>query len=61
MRNRLCLLILLLLLGGCGPELSKHELGTVVFEVPKVSGSEGPYPMPQLQPTPAVKESQTKP
>ena len=63
MRNLLCLLILILLVlvGGCGPELSKQELGTVVFEIPKISGSEGPYPMPQLQPPPAVQEGRTKP
>jgi len=61
MRNRLCLLILLLLMGGCGPELSKRELGTVVFEIPKVSGSEGPYPMPQLLPPAEVKKDHSKP
>jgi hypothetical protein len=34
---------------GCGgPELSKHELGTVMFEVPKVAGADKPYIMPEL-------------
>jgi hypothetical protein len=42
----------LLLLGGCGPALSKSDLGTVVFEVPKVAGAEEPYQMPQLGPPP---------
>jgi hypothetical protein len=39
-----------LVLGGCGRELSKSELGTVVFEVPKVAGAEKPYEMPKLGP-----------
>ena len=42
-------LLLLLLLGGCGPALSKTDLGTVVFEVPKVPDA-GAYSMPQLGP-----------
>jgi hypothetical protein len=41
---------LLVLLAGCGPELSKADLGTVVNDVPKVAGSEEPYQMPQLGP-----------
>jgi hypothetical protein len=44
------LLMLLTLMAGCGPELSKSDLGTVVYEVPKVAGSEEPYQMPQLGP-----------
>jgi hypothetical protein len=43
-------LVVLLFLGGCGPALSNHDLGTVVFEVPKVAGAEEPYQMPQLGP-----------
>ncbi len=35
---------------GCGPELSKQDLGTVVDEVPKMEGAGEPYPMPQLGP-----------
>ena len=44
------LFILLISLSGCGPELSKQDLGTVVFEVPKVAGADEPYRMPQLDP-----------
>ncbi len=33
---------------GCGAQLSKADLGTVIFEVPQVAGTEGPYQMPQL-------------
>jgi hypothetical protein len=29
--------------------VSKEELGTVVFEVPKVRGADKPFKMPQLQ------------
>ena len=50
-------LMALLLLGGCGPELSKSDLGTVVFEVPKVAGVEEPYQMPQLGPPPKEDEA----
>lgn len=50
MRFRFSSLLLLVSLAGCGPALSKSDLGTVVFEVPKVAGSEEPYPMPQLGP-----------
>jgi hypothetical protein len=46
----LALLLTGLSLAGCGAELSKADLGTVVFEMPKVSGTEGPYEMPQLGP-----------
>lgn len=50
MRFRFSLLLLLVSLAGCGPALSKSDLGTVGFEVPKVAGAEKPYPMPQLGP-----------
>jgi hypothetical protein len=43
-------LAFLVLLAGCGPELSKNDLGTVIYDVPKVAGSDQPYPMPQLGP-----------
>ena len=42
--------VFMVILGGCGPELSKSDLGTVVFEVPKVAGADQPYAMPQLGP-----------
>jgi hypothetical protein len=50
MRYQLNSLVILVSLTGCGPELSKSDLGTVVFEVPKVSGSEEPYKMPANAP-----------
>ena len=50
MRYWFGLLIFLAFLAGCGPELSKTDLGTVVYEVPKVAGADEPYQMPQLGP-----------
>lgn len=52
MRFHLGLLILpaLVALGGCGPQLSKSDLGTVVYELPKVAGADEPYAMPELGP-----------
>ena len=44
------LAILLLFVSGCGPALSKQDLGTVVFEVPKVSGADEPYRMQEIGP-----------
>ena len=43
-------LVPLLGLGGCGPQLSQSDLGTMVFELPQVAGAEEPYKMPQLGP-----------
>ena len=50
MRYRLAVLVLVVSLGGCGPKLSRADLGTVIFESPKVAGSDQPYQMPQLAP-----------
>ncbi|MCE5268746.1 MAG: hypothetical protein LLG00_12760 [Planctomycetaceae bacterium] len=50
--------ITVLLLGGCGPAVSKSELGNVVFELPKVAGADRPYQMPQLkEPAPESEHS----
>ena len=61
MRCRLGILIVLTCLAGCGPELSKGDLGTVVFEVPKVAGSDEPYQMPQLGPPVEQKDEHSDP
>jgi hypothetical protein len=44
------LAVLSTILGGCGPELAKSDLGNVVFEVPKVAGADKPHLMPKLGP-----------
>ena len=47
--------------GGCGPEVEREDLGTVVFEVPVVAGSETPYPIPDLDaPSPEVPSSDVR-
>jgi hypothetical protein len=56
MRYRPILLLLLVSAGGCGAQLSKSDLGTVLFEVPKVAGADQPYSMPQLGPPIEVEE-----
>jgi hypothetical protein len=50
MRRWLAFSILLLGVAGCGPEVSKTDLGHVVNELPKISDSDAPYPMPELGP-----------
>ena len=37
-------------LSGCQSRASDEELGTIVYEVPKVPGSEKPFPLPDLDP-----------
>ena len=44
----LCSLGLLSIL-GCEQRIPKEELGTVVFEIPAVPGTEKPPPMPELE------------
>jgi hypothetical protein len=47
-RLRFFMLFPLLSLAGCGPELSRQDLGTVLFDVPKIAGTDKPYQMPKL-------------
>lgn len=42
----------LALLAGCGPQISRDELGEVIFEVPKFEEDRA-YQLPDLSPTPA--------
>ncbi len=46
----LSLLLFVVLLSGCGPELSKNDLGVILPDVPKISGSDEPYQLPELGP-----------
>lgn len=54
MRSILCAVLgnVLILLAGCGPAVPEGELGQVILEVPKVPGSEKPYPLPKIPPPP---------
>jgi hypothetical protein len=47
-RSILLGLTALLPIVGCESRIPKEELGTVVFEVPAVPGSDKPPPMPEL-------------
>jgi hypothetical protein len=50
MRLSLLALVLFCVLSGCGSEVSRSDLGVVVFETPKVAGADEPYAMPKLGP-----------
>ncbi len=36
-------------LAGCDPPLDPETYGRVIYDVPKVPGSEKPYPLPELE------------
>ncbi len=40
------ILLLAAALPGCGPAVPRDELGTVVYEIPKVEGADKPYQLP---------------
>ncbi len=42
---------------GCGPNVSKSDLGTIVYEVPTIPGAEEPYKVPE----PSSSSHETKP
>lgn len=44
------LFLMLAACGGCGPALSREELGEVHFELPAVPGADEPYELPGLRP-----------
>jgi hypothetical protein len=45
-------------IAGCGPAISEKDMGTIIYEVPKVEGADKPYEMPELGP---VREQDTRP
>lgn len=45
-----------LIVSGCCPSCSEGDLGTMVYEVPTVPGSEVPFPLPKLDPEAAQAE-----
>ncbi len=58
----LLLFVLSLGVSGCGPSLKTEDLGTVEMKVPKLPGSDGPYPIPELEPAAdSAAESTSKP
>jgi hypothetical protein len=50
---RLLPVAVLLVVPGCGPQVAREDLGKIVYEVPKVPGSDKPYPLPPLESSPA--------
>jgi hypothetical protein len=55
MRQLFCgimVLSALLITGGCGPNLSSREFGTIAEGVPQVPGADKPFEMPELGPPP---------
>jgi len=56
----ICLGVVLLAMAGCGPSVSQDDLGELQFEVPKVSGSEKPYKLPEIK-APSSSEGKLKP
>jgi hypothetical protein len=54
MHNLLSCIVLsavILVIVGCGPELSKQDLGTVVFQMPKISDTSEPKPESSAKPS----------
>ena len=43
-----CLAALCVSLAGCESEVSREDLGEVMFRVPNVPGADKPYQMPEL-------------
>lgn len=39
----------LLLLAGCEGAREPEDLGTVVYEIPRVEGDDQPFPLPELE------------
>jgi hypothetical protein len=42
--------------GGCGPNLSSKDFGTIVDGIPKIAGADKFYEMPELGPPPSEEE-----
>jgi hypothetical protein len=56
MRKSVAILLVLLVasaISGCRPSVSDKDLGTVVYEIPRVKGADQPYELPKvLTPSP---------
>jgi hypothetical protein len=47
--------LMLSVIAGCGPDVSRSDLGTVVFDLPQLAGADRPYEMPGLDKPRAAK------
>jgi hypothetical protein len=48
------------LLSGCEPQLDPNEYGETIYTVPRVEGSDKPYPLPQLD-EPTAESAENEP
>lgn len=46
---------------GCGPNVSKSDMGTIVYEVPTVAGAEKRYRLPDPPSPPETKPASKTP
>jgi len=51
-------LIIIFVFLGCEPTKPSKDMGTIIYEVPKVEGADKPYEMPELDP-PSAKDTNT--
>jgi hypothetical protein len=56
----ICVLLCLLAGQGCEQRIQKSELGTVVFELPKVPGGDHRPPTPGIDELPAAKDEHSE-
>lgn len=50
--RKLIALAVIVLSAGCGPEVPREELGTIVTEIPSFDPEEQKYPLPRLGTSP---------
>ncbi|MGD0518336.1 MAG: hypothetical protein ABSA26_12445 [Thermoguttaceae bacterium] len=43
-------LLISLALTGCGPAVSSKDMGTIIYEIPRVQGADKPYALPKIIP-----------
>ncbi|MGD0655548.1 MAG: hypothetical protein ABSA16_14495 [Thermoguttaceae bacterium] len=41
-------LLIALTVIGCGPAVSSKDMGTIIYEIPRVQGADKPYELPQI-------------
>ena len=41
-------LLIALTVTGCGPAVSSKDMGTIIYEIPRVQGADKPYELPKI-------------
>jgi hypothetical protein len=41
-------LLITLTVTGCGPAVSSKDMGTIIYEIPRVQGADKPYELPKI-------------